>query len=96
VPCADSLRSLEQSDGHSQVKRSNRTVHNTVTPQSRLEMGSTLSGERGFELRGVVLFCMHLTLIGRYYLLRRQATRNGDTFVHIQCGILWSCTFVFI
>ena len=42
-------------------RRSAITVQRGVSPQCRLEIGSTLSGERDFELRGVVLFCRHLT-----------------------------------
>jgi hypothetical protein len=45
-------------------------------------MESKVSGEGGFELRGVAkplaLFCRHLALIARCHLFSRQATRNSD------------------
>ncbi len=60
-------------------------------------MGSELSGEGGFELRGVVkplvFFYGHLALLARYPLFSRQATRNSDilnTYSVVAFGLaLW-------
>jgi hypothetical protein len=45
-------------------------------------MASKMSGEGGFELRGVVMslafFCRHLALLALCHLFSRQATRKSD------------------
>jgi hypothetical protein len=56
--------------------------HKQATRFHNTHMTSELSGEGGFELRGVVkplaLFCRHLVLLARCHLFSRQATRNSD------------------